>query len=153
MKKNFLIIMVMFIFMLVFENRPILAQNTYSTISIEKQKLADNITEEIIIEEAQTKSSEKSGKKTVNYYNGSSLLWSVTVHGTFQYGNNTSKCISATVSTTINNSSWRVANKKAYKENNTAIAEATVQMQIGIYTIQTINRQVKLSCSNTGKLS
>ena len=110
--------------------------------------------ETIIIEDVSVaRTSEKSGTKTVNYYNGNTLLCSVSVHGKFKYGGNSATCTSATVSAYSNNSNWKISNKSARKSGNTAYASATGTRYFMGVEMQKVTRNVSLSCNSSGKLS
>lgn len=138
---------------LFFNSVPVYANHENNIIKREIKELDDGLIEETIVEEIPFRSSQKKGKKTVNYYNDSKLLWSITVHGTFEYGNGKSKCTAASISTSVKDTSWKISNKSSYKKNNTAVAKATGKLVKGIFTLKTVNREVVLSCSPTGKLS
>lgn len=98
--------------------------------------------------------STKTGRKTSSYKTSSgTLIWSITINGTFTYNGSTAKCTKATISTSCPNSSWRLSNKIAKKSNNTASASATSKKYVNGICIKTINRTVTLSCSKTGTLS
>lgn len=124
-------------------------QNTIVTI----EKHNGYIVETTISEEINfTRASQKSGTKTVNYYNGNTLLWSVSVRGTFNYGQSSS-CISSIVNAYSNDSNWKITNSSSWKSSNTAYASANgTRYFIGI-SMQTISRTVSLSCSSSGVLS
>lgn len=93
--------------------------------------------------------------KTATYYgaNGKSY-WSVTVTGTFTYGNGTSKCTSSSASAkSYDTNFWRIASKSASKSGNKATATASAkQYQSGQY-LRTVSKTVTLTCSSTGKFS
>lgn len=111
---------------------------------------------EVIVEKENTNKNlaVKKGKKTINYKNGSNkILWSVTVKGTFVYGNGTVMCTESEVSVYSNDSHWEVSNLYSTKTENTAIASATGTRYLSGIEMQMINREVHLSCSSTGELS
>ena len=92
--------------------------------------------------------------KTSTYYNSAKVkVWSVTVKGTFSYGNGTSSCLSASCSTTSYNASWSVGNKTASKSGNTAKASATGVYYSQGHAVESVTRIVTLTCSATGKFS
>ena len=92
--------------------------------------------------------------KTNTYYSKSNVkLWSVTVTGTFSYGNGTSSCLSASCSATSYNSSWSVGNKKSSKSGNTAKASATGVHYVNGQSVESVTRIVTLTCSATGNFS
>ena len=70
----------------------------------------------------------KTGSKTAKYYSSSgSALWSVTVTGTFSYTGSSATCTSASVSTKIYNSAWRLVNSYAKPSGASATATATAK--------------------------
>lgn len=92
--------------------------------------------------------------KTNTCYSSSGIkLWSVSVTGTFTYGNGTSKCNSVSCSSSVYDTSWSVGNKKASKSGNKATASATGEQYINGYISQTLTRTVTLTCSPTGQFS
>ena len=94
-----------------------------------------------------------SGSKKVSYKKGSTVLWSVSVKGTFTYDGNSALCINADVSTTCPSKAWQISNSSASKSLNKAIASATAKNYVkGIY-IQTVSKKAILTCSNNRKLS
>lgn len=92
-------------------------------------------------------------KTSYCYSANNQKLWSVSVTGTFTYGNGSATCISASCKATSYDSSWSVGNKKASKSGNKAIAKATGEQYGGGHIIQTITRTVTLTCSPTGQFS
>lgn len=99
---------------------------------------------------SKTKSASKVGKYRDS--NGT-VLWSVTVTGTFTYNGSTSKCTASKVSASSNNSNWRIASKNSSRSGNTASATATAKRYNGSNVVQTATKTVKLSCSKNGSLS
>lgn len=99
---------------------------------------------------SKTKSASKVGKYRDS--NGT-VLWSVTVTGTFTYNGSTSKCTASKVSASSNNSNWRIASKNSSRSSNTASATATANLYKGSKIIKTATKTVTLSCSKTGSLS
>ena len=93
----------------------------------------------------------KTASKTEKYKNSNgTVMWSVTVKGTFTYTGSSSTCKSASVSTTCPSSSWNVSNPSASKSGNKAIASATGKNRgSGL----SVTRKVTLTCSANGTLS
>lgn len=116
--------------------------------------------ETIIIEEYLTTKSNaliaslntKTGTKTVNYYNGSTILWSVSVGGTFSYGNGTSTAQSVTLTTNSFDPNWKVEKIGSYVNGNSAIGTARGKRYLFGIVVQTVDREVILSCSSDGTL-
>ena len=127
-----------------------------STIDIEYLPNGDYIVSEIspVSGEISLSSSTSTKTKTSTYYSSDNVkLWSVSVTGTFTYGNGSATCISASCKTASYHSSWSVGNKKASKSGNKAIAKATGEQYSRGHVIQTITRTVTLTCSPTGQFS
>ena len=138
------------------------AQTPQSSVQIISHEfLPDGTRLEIIIEEIEmvnmlynvSSLNSKTGKKTLNRYSGDTLLWSITVTGSFTYGNGTSKATTSSVSTTTHSSTWVVDNKKSWVSGNTAFASARGRLYFGPVVIKTIISEISLSCSPTGVLS
>lgn len=124
--------------------------------NIQIEKLSDgSYFETIIIEEPNTRTSNtKSATKTVNYKNSKgSILWTVSVHGTFTYTGSSSKCTLSTVSTNIYDSNWKITSKSSSKSGNKAIAKATTKLYQSGVAIQTVSKTVTLTCSANGNMS
>ena len=121
-------------------------------------KIGDGITKEIITEQYNEKkitrqSSTRSGRKTINYKNGSTILWSLTVYGNFTYNGTSAICTSASVSTTCPASDWKIKSAYAAKSGSTAIGYVTSNKYVWGIVVKTINDDVSLTCSKTGELS
>ena len=96
----------------------------------------------------------KSASKVRKYRDSNgTVLWSVTVTGTFTYNGSTSKCTASKVSAISNNSNWRIASKNSSRSGNTASATATANLYKGSKIIKTATKTVTLSCSKNGTLS
>lgn len=152
MNKFFRII---FIFMLLFLNvTPCKADN----ISVTKCFLENGDYLEIELIQDDTdflslSSRTTSGSKKVSYKKGSTVLWSVSVKGTFTYDGNSALCINADVSTTCPSKAWQISNSSASKSLNKAIASATAKNYVkGVY-IQTVSKKATLTCNTKGNLS
>lgn len=99
-------------------------------------------------------STTKTGSKKSVYYNSDNeAMWSITVTGTFTYGDGTSKCTSSSVTTESYNSTWKISDKSATKSGNKASASCTAKQYIGILVGKTVNKTITLTCSSTGTLS
>lgn len=95
-----------------------------------------------------------SGTKTTTYYQSDNVkAWSITVSGTFSYGNGTAKCLSSSVSTKIYHSFWKVDSKSSSKSSNKATATATCTRYSNGSATSTVTKSVTLTCSSIGKLS
>lgn len=135
-------------------------QSNGTIVSIVENELDNGYSEEIIIREFSIANSDrsiakpKSGSKTVNVKDANNnTLWSLTVYGEFLYDGYTSSCSSSSISTNVNNSNWKITNSYASKTSNSALGHATgKQYTLGI-VINTIEKNVSLTCSKNGTLS
>lgn len=117
-------------------------------------QITDDLYEETIIYENTLARATKSGTKTVNYRNAAgNIVWSVSVHGNFTYNGSTSSCTSSTVSTTCPSNLWKIISKSARKSGSSAIGEATAKLYYNGILKQTLTREVRLTCSESGTLS
>lgn len=97
----------------------------------------------------------KTGSKEYNYVDSNhKSLWTITVKGSFTYNGSTSKCTNSSVSVKSYVSNWTVSGAKAWKSGSTAYASAQGKMKNVLgQTTRTVNKQVSLTCSPSGKLS
>lgn len=96
----------------------------------------------------------KTGYKTTSCKNANgTVLWSVKVTANFSYNGTTATCTSSSVSTTINNSAWKISNKYSTRCANYGTATATGQEYINNKLVKSVTKTVKLTCSPTGTLS
>lgn len=114
----------------------------------------DLVVEYTISEGPSTRASgTKSGIKTASMKNGSgTVLWTVTVHGTFSYTGSTSLCTASSVTTTCPASTWRITSKSASKSGATAYATATGKHYDNGAVIDTHTQSVFLVCGSDGTL-
>ena len=121
----------------------------------------DTLYYETVIEEtasvspmASNTAKEKTGYKTTSCKNANgTVLWSVKVTANFSYNGTTATCTSSSVSTTINNSAWKISNKYSTRCANYGTATATGQEYINNKLVKSVTKTVKLTCSPTGTLS
>lgn len=98
--------------------------------------------------------SAKEGSKTIYCKNSAGkTMWSLTVKGTFTYNGSTSSCTSASASTSITDTTWKITNKSSSKSGNTAKATATAICYLNGNPINSATKTVSLKCSVSGKLS
>lgn len=97
----------------------------------------------------------KTGSKVYNCVDSNhKSLWTITVKGSFTYNGSTSKCTNSSVSVKSYVSNWTVSGAKAWKSGSTAYASAQGKMKNVLgQTTKTVNKQVSLTCSPSGKLS
>lgn len=97
----------------------------------------------------ETLRSTKQGSKTAKYYNSSNeLLWSFTVDGEFTYTGSYALCTSVSCSYNMVSSAWKASSTSTKKNGNQASASITAKS-----FLQTIDRTITLTCSNSGILS
>ena len=123
-------------------------------VTVETEMLEDGcVIETIIVEEIKfSRDSSKTGTKTVNYKNGSTTLWSVSVKGTYIYNGSATTCTNSRVSAISYSSYWKISGKSNSRSGNTAIAKATGKRYTVGVVVQSITREVTLSCDKNGKL-
>lgn len=92
------------------------------------------------------------GIKKTSVYSGNELLWSVSVTGTFSYGNGSSRALSSIVTTNVSNGSWKITSSNSTYYGNTAKATATAKRYLLGIPVETIVKTVELSCDSNGKL-
>lgn len=133
---------------------PINAQTKNSTIEFLGN---GDYVETIIIEDntlSQVRATTKSGTKTTYYKNSSgTIMWSVSVKGTFSYTGSSSTCTNATVSTTCPSVSWRILSSSSSRSGNVAKATATAGQFSANIEAKRLTRTVSLTCSANGTLS
>lgn len=136
----------------------ILLCNVSSTFALNTRTyieyISDDIYVEYIIEDSPSIRSTytKNGKKTANVKNGNTILWSVTVHGTFEYTGSTSICTASSITTTCPASAWKLFSKSATKNGATATAKATGKRYSNGVVVETHTQSVSLSCRSDGTL-
>ena len=92
-------------------------------------------------------------KSSIYYSSSNKKLWSVSVTGTFTYGNGSASCTSSSCSASSYDRNWSVGNKKASKIGNKATASATGVEYINGHKVQSYSKSVTLTCSSTGQFS
>lgn len=110
---------------------------------------------ETIIEEIPTTraSNQKTGRKTANYKNSQgTVVFTVTVTGTFTYNGSSSTCTKSVVEASSKNANWKISSKSASKSGNKATAKATAKRYVDGTVVETRNCSVTLTCSSNGSL-
>lgn len=92
------------------------------------------------------------GTKTKNYKSGNTIVFSVSITGTFSYDGSHATCTSATASASSKNTNWKIVSKSASKSGNTALATVTVNKCVNHVPVNTIKESVALSCDANGNL-
>ena len=108
-----------------------------------------------VIESSMTRAtSTKTAKKAGSHKNASgTVLWSVTVTGTFTYNGTTSSCTKSVVSTSVSNFNWKISSSSSSKSGNKATATATAKCFYDGSMISTTSKTVTLTCDKNGNLS
>lgn len=123
-------------------------ENGDYTETVINDELPDNV---VISPFATTKTITKS--KTTYYKNSAgTVLWSVTIKGTFTYNGSTSKCTSCSHSTTAPSSAWSIKSALHSKSGNTATARATATQTTSTGT-KDFSMSVTIKCSANGTVS
>jgi len=99
-----------------------------------------------------------SGKVTGNkisthYDSGGTMEWEVILTGSFSYTGSSSSCTSASISTTVYDSTWYTVSKNSSKSGNTAYGSATMARKVLGVTVQNFPVSISLSCDADGNLS
>lgn len=92
--------------------------------------------------------------KTSKYKDSSgTILYTVSVTGTFKYTGTSSTCTSASANATTSVTAWKVGSKSATKSGNKATAKATMNHYYNGTLVQTTYPSVTLTCSATDVFS
>ncbi|MGN1122872.1 MAG: hypothetical protein ACI4RR_00895 [Eubacterium sp.] len=114
-------------------------------------RLVTEITEQSSLTRA---SSSKTGNKTFTYEDSNgNAEWSITLKGTFTYTGSSATCTSSSVSYNIYDSSWKCTSATAAKSGRNAKGSFTMKKYFGIIVSKTIEKDMNISCSNSGTLS
>ena len=133
---------------------------------IENQKQYDTIVEEVfqdgsylesyvlVSEHAEVfRSSKKTGTKTYTAKTSSGkVLWKAILHASYTYTGTSAKCISTSLDTSVLNSNWKITTTNHYASGSSAIGQVTAKKYIDGSAVQTINANLKLTCTASGKL-
>lgn len=102
---------------------------------------------------AQTRDNITAHKPYYHRNSSGTLLWTITVNGTFSYNGSTSSCISASYDTQINNSAWSVQSGSAYPSGNSAIASVVMARKLLLIVLETVPVTITLTCDKNGNVS
>ena len=108
------------------------------------------------IQNPNARSSTKTASKTyeISSTSSSEIFASYKLTASFSYPyNNTAKCISATYSTSVNDSSWSFSNCSATYSGNKAIGSFTAKRKILGITTNTIEKTLTITCDKNGTIS
>lgn len=97
--------------------------------------------------------SNKNGSKTYEHVVSGNTVWEYTIEASFTYTGSSSSCTSVSDSYTIYNSSWHLNSRYHWKSGNTAYGSVTMDRKILGVTVDSVTRDISLSCSANGTLS
>ena len=96
----------------------------------------------------------KTASKTLYVKNASDqVLWYVKVTGTFTYTGSSSTCTSSSVTAEAYDTNWKIISKSSSKSGKTANAIAKGGMYRNGLIIETLTKNVSLTCDANGNLS
>jgi len=89
--------------------------------------------------------------KTLTYKNGNGkIILTIKITGKFTWNGKTSKCLSSNVTTNTYSKNWKIENQYAKKYGSTAEAHVTAKLYQGSKVVQTVSKNVTLTCSKNG---
>lgn len=155
--KKFLCLFIVFVAVFSF---PIAAIATdYNNFSIEAvvERFEDGsyITEEILEETNLSRATNyTSGSKVSRYYaSDDTLLWKITLTGSFSYNGTSANCTNADIVVSIYDSKWKCTESSATEVSAQARGSATLKKYVLGLPVDTIERSLILKCSPDGTLS
>lgn len=90
----------------------------------------------------------RSGSKNFDFYDSGSCLWTLTVFGSFIYGDGGARCTGASVDYSIADSTWQKTSTSSSYSGNTATAYGSFSKNNG----HNVSTSVSLSCDANGNL-
>ena len=107
-----------------------------------------------IFEQFSREANYKNGSKTLTYRNNNgTILWTATLSARFYYDGATSDCVSASLTTHFNDSSYYEVSRSVTREDWTATADFTIGHRVLGVTVSTSSYTLTLSCDMNGNLS
>ncbi len=133
------------------------ASENYSVVDIECLNNGDYIETVISDIDEQVVPSVGRASKSITktrYYKNSegTVLWSVSITGTFTYNGTTSTCTSCSHKTTSPASAWSITSSSHSKSGNTATARATATYETAT-TSKDYQMSISIKCSASGTIS
>lgn len=108
------------------------------------------ITEEI----NNSRASVKTGTKTYTHKNSDGeIQWIYEIKGTFSYTGTSSTCTSVSDSYSISDDSWHMVSHSCSRSGNQAKGTVTMKRKLFNITVETVTKNLTLTCSATGVLS
>ena len=95
----------------------------------------------------------KEGSKIYEHIVSGNTVWSYTIDASFSYNGSSSSCTSVSDSYTISNSNWHLNSRYHWKSGNTAYGSVTMDRKLLGFTVESVTRDLTLSCSANGTLS
>ncbi|MEE0967034.1 MAG: hypothetical protein U0L85_08295 [Bacilli bacterium] len=140
--------------LLVFSNFTVSSglETVQNTVDSSETLIIESVIETVERDEKNRATYKVTGTKTTKVKSGSTVLWTVTVTGTFEYDGSHSTCTAASVSTTCSASAWKISSKSASKSGSSATAKATGQRYDNGVVVQTLTESVTLVCGSDGTL-
>lgn len=94
------------------------------------------------------------GNKSSTYYDSDGTVkWKAVLTGSFTYTGSSATCTTASVNTTVYDSSWYTVSKSASKSGNTASASVTMGRKVAGVTVAKASADMTLTCDANGNLS
>lgn len=75
------------------------------------------------------------------------MLWSYTLYGTFSYNGSSASCTDTDDDPVVYDTAWHVDSNSCYSSGNTAYGNVTMKKKIFGITVDTVTRDLTLSCS------
>lgn len=116
--------------------------------TIEQLGNGDYYVERIYMPAAQPYSNTRTGTKTAQYISGNTLIYSISVTGTFEYDGSTAKATKSSYAINTYVEGATITDGYSYVAGASAIAWGSVS-----YSGATLQKTVTLTCSKTGTLT
>lgn len=98
--------------------------------------------------------STKTGRKTDTCYDANhEVLWTATLTGTFSYTGTSATCTDASVTYSVQDTSWSIVSAEAYESGATAIGDVTGKRYLLGIPVDSFVSHLEITCSATGVLS
>lgn len=127
---------------------------TWTETTPEGYTLVHTITQDTIPTDTQSRATKTvSGSKTTTVKDGSTTLYTLSVHATFSVNVGVSAtCTGCSYTYSIKNSSWHFDSATATKSGNTATATGTFHKEVLFITTQTRTTTARIACDKNGNL-
>lgn len=127
---------------------------TWTEVTSDGYTLVYTITQDNFLSNTQSRAAQTvSGSNTVTVKDGSTTLYTLSVHATFSVNVGVSAtCTGCSYTYSIKNSSWHFDSATATKSGNTATATGQFHKEVLFITTQTKTSTVRLTCDKNGNL-